>query len=96
MPSLPVPKLDDDTIARLRMRAAEHGVSMEEEVRLIIQQALATPQRAGDLAVALFSRAYGSEPLHLPERETSEPLGFDDRDERDHDRPGTRQNARRR
>lgn len=76
MASLSVRKLDDDTIARLRVRAAEHGVSMEEEVRRIIQQAVEAPARVGDLAVTLFRPAYGGEPLPLPERETTEPLSF--------------------
>lgn len=83
MASLSVRKLDDNTVARLRIRAAEHGVSMEEEVRRIIQQAVETPTRIGDLAVNLFSPAYGGEPLHLPERETTEPLGFGEPDGRD-------------
>ncbi|MBK1631615.1 hypothetical protein CKO31_12845 [Thiohalocapsa halophila] len=82
MASLSIRKLDDNTISRLRVRAAEHGVSMEEEVRRIIQQAVETPARVGDLAVDLFSPAYGGEPLHLPERETTEPLGFADPHER--------------
>jgi plasmid stability protein len=83
MASLSVRRLDDDTLARLRVRAAEHGVSMEEEVRRIIQEAVATPERVGDLAVALFSPGYGDEPLHLPEREITEPLSFGDVAERD-------------
>lgn len=83
MASLSVRKLDDNTISRLRIRAAEHGVSMEEEVRRIIQQAVETPARVGDLAVELFSPAYGGEPLHLPERDTTEPLGFVEPDVRD-------------
>jgi plasmid stability protein len=33
LPSLSVRKIDDDVYKRLSIRAAEHGVSMEEEVR---------------------------------------------------------------
>jgi plasmid stability protein len=79
--SLSIRKLDDGTMTRLRIRAAEHGISMEEEVRRIIQQAVATPDRLGDLAVNLFSPAYGGDLLPLPERETTEPLDFDGADE---------------
>jgi plasmid stability protein len=83
MASLSVRKLDEDTIARLRVRAAEHGVSMEEEVRRIIQQAVEAPSRVGDLAVALFSPAYAEDPLPLPERETTAPLSFGEPEGRD-------------
>lgn len=76
MASLSVRKIDDETVAHLRVRAARHGVSMEEEVRQILKRAVATPDRLGDLAVRLFSPAWGSETLELPERETSEPLEF--------------------
>lgn len=47
---------------------------MEEEVRRILRQAVATPDRLGDLAVRLFSPAWGSPELELPERETPDPI----------------------
>jgi len=74
MASLSVRKLDEETLRGLRIRAAKHGVSMEEEVRQILQQAVSAPERLGDLAVRLFSPAYGGAPLVLPERESDEPL----------------------
>ncbi len=76
MTSLSVRKLDDDTVRRLRVRAAQHGVSMEEEVRQIIKQAVSTPGRLGNLAVRLFAPAYGGQELELPEREITEPMEF--------------------
>lgn len=76
MASLSVRKLDDDTLKRLRIRAAQHGVSMEEEVRQILKRAVATPECLGDLAVRLFSPAYGGEELKLPEREIHDPTVF--------------------
>lgn len=76
MASLSVRKIDDETLAQLRMRAARHGVSMEEEARRILKQAVAAPERLGDLAVRLFSPAYGGAELELPEREIHEPLEF--------------------
>jgi plasmid stability protein len=40
MAQLLVRNLDDDVKAKLRVRAAEHGRSMEEEVRAILRQAV--------------------------------------------------------
>ena len=76
MASLSVRKIDDETVAHLRIRAARHGVSMEEEVRRIIKQAVATPEHLGDLAVRLFSPAYGGANLELPKREDHDPMEF--------------------
>ena len=76
MANLSVRNIDEQTVANLRVRAARHGISMEEEIRQILRQAAMTPDRLGDLAVRLFSPAYGDEDLALPERQTSEPLEF--------------------
>ena len=76
MASLSVRKVDDDTIKQLRIRAAQHGVSMEEEVRQIIKLAVSTPERLGDLAVRLFAPAYGGTELELTERKITEPMEF--------------------
>ncbi len=76
MASLSVRKIDDETIAHLRVRAARHGVSMEEEVRRILKQAVAVPDRLGDLAVRLFSPAWGGAEVELPEREVHDPMEF--------------------
>ena len=40
MATLTIRNLDDDLKANLRVRAALHGQSMEEEVRIILRQAL--------------------------------------------------------
>ncbi len=40
MASLSVRNLDDETLARLKRRAARHGQSAEAEVRAILRQAL--------------------------------------------------------
>ena len=76
MASLSVRKLDDDTLTRLRVRAAQHGVSMEEEVRQIIKRAVSTPERLGDFAVRIFAPAYGDTELELPERNITDPIEF--------------------
>jgi antitoxin FitA len=51
MVSISVRQLDEETVARLRARAASHGVSMEEEARRILKQAVSAPERVGDLAL---------------------------------------------
>jgi len=69
MASLSVRKLDEETLARLRVRAARHGVSMEEEARRILREAVAAPERLGDLARQLFGPEHGVElelPAHVP------------------------------
>jgi antitoxin FitA len=76
MASLSVRQLEDEVVTNLRARAARHGVSMEEEVRRILKQAVAAPEQLGDLAVRMFSPAYGGTDLGLPERETHEPMVF--------------------
>lgn len=76
MASLSVRKLDDEIIALLRVRAARHGVSMEEEARQILKRAVVAPEQLGDLAVRLFSPAYGEEELTLPKRETTDAMEF--------------------
>ncbi len=45
MAQLLVRNLDDDVKAKLRVRAAEHGRSMEEEVRAILRQAVEDRQQ---------------------------------------------------
>ena len=68
MANLSVRKLDDETLARLRVRAAQHGVSMEEEVRRILKEAVSGPDRLGDLAVRMFGPTHGVD-LDLPDHE---------------------------
>ena len=72
MPSLSVRKIDDELYERLRIRAAQHGVSMEEEVRQILRRTIAAPERLGDLALEYFG-PNGVE-LELPPREPREPM----------------------
>ena len=76
MGNLSVRKLDDETMERLRIRAAEHGISMEEEARQIISQAVSAPGKLGDLAVALFGQTHGVH-LELMDRTAHEPMTID-------------------
>ena len=61
MANLSVRKLDENIVAKLRYRAAQHGVSMEEEVRRIIEQAVSVPARLGDVALEFFGEESGVE-----------------------------------
>ena len=72
MASLSVRKIDDELYERLRVRAAKHGVSMEEEVRQILKCAVKAPDRLGDLALKYFGDD-GVE-LQLPPREAHDPI----------------------
>ena len=67
MASLSVRKLDDETLSRLRIRAAKHGVSMEEEARRILRDAVSAPENMGDLALRIFGPQHGVD-LQLPDR----------------------------
>ncbi len=73
MASLSVRKLDNDTYERLRVRAAKHGVSMEEEARRILKQAISAPERLGDVFLYYFGPDNGIA-LELSPREPHEPL----------------------
>jgi len=75
MAELSVRRIDEKVYEQLRRRAAQHGVSMEEEVRRILQAAVGAPDRLGDLAVSLFGQ-HGVE-LEIPPREVNEPTRFD-------------------
>ena len=76
MASLSIRKLEDETLQRLRIRAAQHQGSMEEEVRRILRLAVMPPERLGRLAQQLFGEQHGVE-LNLPAREVYAPVSFD-------------------
>ena len=71
MASLSVRRIESEIYDRLRVRAARHGVSMEEEVRRILKRVVATPDRLGELARECFGPVHGVE-LQLPAREPHE------------------------
>lgn len=76
MANLSIRKLDDETYDRLRDRATRHGVSMEEEVRVILKRAVAPQERLGDLFLKVFGSARGID-LPLPERKPHEPVDLE-------------------
>lgn len=74
MATMTIRNLDDDLKARLRMRAARHGRSMEEEARSILRAALAN-RVEDDSGASLYAairahvEPFGGIDLDLPPRE---------------------------
>ncbi|HEY4376818.1 MAG TPA: hypothetical protein VGM93_06650 [Acidimicrobiales bacterium] len=61
--------LDDDVKARLRVRAAEHGQSMEEEARQILREALeGGPQKGLGTIIHERFAALGGFEMDPPDR----------------------------
>lgn len=73
MAALSIRGLDDETKARLRIRAAQHGRSMEAEVRAILVDAVREPPRETSLSAAILKRfaELGGVDLELPSRDTA-------------------------
>ena len=72
MATLTIRQLDEKTKARLRVRAAHHGRSMEEEAREILRSALTVNQaHRKNLAEVIHQRfaAVGGIELELPKRD---------------------------
>ena len=72
MASITIRNLDDRTKTRLRVRAAQHGRSMEEEARTLLRAALTEDPVAGaNLADAIHARfrRLGGVDLRVPGRE---------------------------
>ena len=81
VPSIIIRKIDDRTKSRLRVRAASHGRSMEEEAREILRSALISPATGGNLAEMIRRRfaSIGGVNLELPRRDPMrEPPRFEE------------------
>ncbi len=80
MASITIRNLDDEVKARLRVRAAGNGRSMEEEVRLILREAVGRKPSSRDL-VSIIRSHFGPSngvDLELPSREPGrEPPSFE-------------------
>lgn len=81
MASITIRNLDDKLKQHLRIRAAQHGRSMEEEARVILRLALAEERAASqDLGLAIHRRfaPLGGVDLPVAPREpVREPPSFD-------------------
>ena len=71
MANMTIRNLDDDIKQRLRIQAAEHGHSMEEEARAILRAALTETASPTNLARAIRARfaPLGGVELDIPPRE---------------------------
>ena len=72
MASITIRRLDDGVKARLRVRAAQNGRSMEEEARLVLTSALAVkPKRTENLAESIrkLIEPLGGVELEIPPRQ---------------------------
>jgi plasmid stability protein len=69
MATLTIRNLDEDIKEAIRLRAARHKRSMEEEVRIILRRALEPPngKRIVEAALARFGKKHGVD-LELPPR----------------------------
>ncbi len=80
MASITIRNLDDEVKTRLRVRAAEHHRSMEQEARLILREAVDRGREVRNLAEIARSH-FGPNngvDLELPPREPGrEPPSFD-------------------
>jgi len=83
MPTLTIRNVDEETKTALRFRAARHGVSVEQEVRMIIRKAVAEdvdkPQEESWFrAIRRMVEPHGGFEIELPERGPArEPPKFD-------------------
>lgn len=70
MAAVSVRDLDESVRERLRVRAAQHGRSMEAEIRAILTEAVSPPADADGLGQALLNRFtdLGGVELELPSR----------------------------
>ena len=78
MASLSIRKLDNEAYEQLRIRAAHHAVSMEEEARQIIYQAISVPESISGIFRKHFGAKNGIDSLEMHDPHAPhEPISFD-------------------
>ncbi len=79
MANISIRKLDKKAYQQLRARAANHGISMEEEARQIIYQAVSAPNQLSQIFQKYFGIKKGVdlEKLLHP-RKPHQPMDFDE------------------
>lgn len=65
MATLTIRDFDDDLKAELRIRAAEHGRSMEAEVRAILRTVLTRPTSEAGMGTRIRQRFAGADDLSI-------------------------------
>ena len=78
MANLSIRQLDSRAYNLLRIRAAKHGVSMEEEIRQIIYQAVSVPEKMSGVFQQYFGRKNGVDLNLSNQRKPHEPMDFDE------------------
>ena len=73
MASLTIRNIEDSLKAKLRLRAARHGRSMEEEARQLLRQGLATHQASTGLGSRISGRFREAGGVDLPDAKRSLP-----------------------
>jgi plasmid stability protein len=78
MSNLNLKKLGTKAYKQLRLRAAKHGVSMEEEAMQIINSAVLAPEKISEVFQEHFGHKNGVD-LDIPnQRKPHEPMSFND------------------
>ncbi|GAB7563884.1 plasmid stabilization protein [Methylobacillus methanolivorans] len=79
MASLTIRNLDDALKTKLRLQAAEHGWSMEQEAREILRRAVSEPGTELGFAQKIRQRFAGLEgELEIPARQTVRQIALED------------------
>ncbi len=79
MANLSIRKLDSEAYEQLRVRAAKHAVSMEEEARQIIYQAVSTPESVSSVFQKHFGVNNGIDIIETKNSRTPhEPMDFNE------------------
>jgi plasmid stability protein len=78
MANLSIRKLDDKIYEQLRLRAAKHGVSMENEVRQILSQAVSAPEQISAVFQKYFGRNNGINLEASNKHKPHDPMRFDE------------------
>ena len=82
MASILIRKVDETTKRRLRLRAATHGRSMEEEAREILKKALSEPKPRKEVGLGtairqIFAPLGGVDLPDIPREPIGDPPDFD-------------------
>ncbi|MCH9770594.1 MAG: hypothetical protein K0U12_06915 [Gammaproteobacteria bacterium] len=78
MASFSIRKLDDRVYRKLRIIAARHGVSMEEEARRILTNAVSAKVKVGQVFQKYFGKANGIDLTTSADKKPHQPMDFDE------------------
>jgi len=78
MPALTIRNIDESLKENLRMLAAEHGRSMEEEVRQILRKSILFQKSSSGIGTRISGRFAKLGGIELPETSRSMPRGMAD------------------